>query len=242
MTGALALTGDSSTAASSLPHKPVQSTEKDGVEDITGTHAVPKPTAPSQSDGFKDAATGSNSSAAPTGAPSALNGTDKKDAAGSTGLASLDKPTAVPAEKQDVEMKDASAPSTSEKPPTLASAPSAAPPAAPPAAGADVSGLTGATGAPTPTPALATPATAVTEATGEKRKADSDAPDGVEEPAAKKQQGAFSKAVDKAKSAIHDVKQKAKPGRKPGSKAKKEAAPPPVGRTERKTRSQARAE
>lgn len=237
MTGALPLTGDSSTAAASLPNKPVQSTEKDGVEDITEAGAVPKPAASTQSDGVKETVTDSGPLASSAVAPTALNGADKKDAAGSTVLTSEDKPSTTasitaPAEKADVEMKDAPVPSTTQQPSTLASAP--------PAAGADISGLAGATVAPTPAPALATPATAATEpATGEKRKADAD---DVEEPAAKKPKGTFAKAVDKAKSAIQDVKEKAKPGRKPGSKAKKEAAPPPVGRTERKTRSQARAE
>lgn len=239
MTGALPLTGDSSTGASSLPNKPAESTE-DGVKDIAEAGDVSKPAAAIRPDGINNDAGVSAPLATSAGAHSALNGHDKNDTTGSTDLASEDKSNnTAPTEKQDVEMKEAPVASSTEQPSALASAS--------PAAGADISGVAGATGAPTPTPALATPATAGTEATGEKRKADTGTKHSLEMPPEKKGKGALSKAVNNAKDAFEDVKEKAKPGkakpgRKPGSKTKKEAPRPPVGRTERKTRSQARAE
>ncbi|CAN8102954.1 unnamed protein product [Discula destructiva] len=259
MTGALPLADDQSKPASSLP-KPALSTEKDGVEDTAGADTAPKLTAPtgsipaadSKKDTTnsivdnKDAPTGVSANE-PTQPSSGSHEAEKKETVLSTGPASEDKPsvtasTTVPIEKEDIEMKDAALPPAAEKPSVSAPAPDTnTAPVATTAPVSDMSGVTGVTGAteaPTTTPALATPATAAAEATGAKRKADTD---NTEEPATKKHKGAFSRAMDKAKEAVQEVKEKAKPGRKPGKKAKKETAPPPVGRTERKTRSQARA-
>ncbi|KUI68754.1 Polycystic kidney disease protein 1-like 3 [Cytospora mali] len=93
--------------------------------------------------------------------------------------------------------------------------------------------------------------TSKTAGTGEKRKADTDATNGAsaaEEPAEKKQKSTVEKVVDKAKEVVEDVKEKTGvannrdngPARKASKRGKKEA--PPVGRTERKTRSQGRVE
>lgn len=89
--------------------------------------------------------------------------------------------------------------------------------------------------------------------TGEKRKADTGATNGAataEEPAEKKQKSTVEKVVEKAKEVVEDVKEKTTgstasnkdngPARKASKRGKKDA--PPVGRTERKTRSQARLE
>lgn len=269
MTGALP-PGDQSNPMAPVPN-PTESAEKDGVEDITGANAVSEPTVSAQTDGIQGASVGSTvTSDAPASAPSdaasslsdpkpkVLNGAgqkddgadttatntvvgekkndEKDDASTSAALpptesASAGAPTADPVEKKDVEMEDA-APVPASKEPFA----SGATPASATAPATDISGVLSTTGAPTTTPALATPSTAAGEATGGKRKSGTDA----EVPAAKKQKGAFSRAVDKAKEAVKDVKEKAKPGRKPGKREKKEIAP--VGRTERKTRSQARAE
>lgn len=236
--------GEGNTGASSLPEA-----DKDGAP---GADPASKPTSSAVPEadkngsavgahGSTDANTGSNPFNS-TSTDSAPTATENKDTAAPTGLVSEDKasaglaseskpetvvPTSAPIEKEDVEMKDATPPPSLEN-------------AKPDTTTAPVSGIpevVGATGAPMTTPALATPATTAVEATGTKRKADTAE---AEEPATKKQKGAFSKALDKAKEAVKDVKDKAKPGRKPGKKAKKEAAPPPVGRTQRTTRSQAR--
>lgn len=72
---------------------------------------------------------------------------------------------------------------------------------------------------------------------GKKRKAEGDdEPVKAEEPTAKKRKGPIVRAVAKAKGVVGDMKEKASSKSK---KAKKD--PAPVGRTERKTRSQARA-
>lgn len=274
MAGALSA-GDPGSSTLPVP-KPAESTEKDGVEDVTGASAVPKAAEPTQTDGIESAAVGSTATsdapAAPAAAsstsapkPSVLNGAEskdagidapatstvlgekkddekKKDAVHADTLPSAEKPsTAISTadaveEDKDVEMKDAASIPAPEKP--LAPAPTPVTGTAP---ATDISGVSAPTaGAPTTTPALATPSTAVQEATGGKRKAETDAEEPAGAPAAKKQKGAFSRAMDKAKEAVKDVKDKAKPGRKPGKREKKEIAP--VGRTERKTRSQARAE
>ncbi|KAJ4425185.1 hypothetical protein N0V82_000240 [Gnomoniopsis sp. IMI 355080] len=248
MTGALP-EGDHSN-----PKVPVtdsaESNVKDGVEDVTGAKAVPKPADPSPSapaDSSAPESSGLNGEKKDDTVDNATspNLEEKKDiedkdgpasgALTSTGDSGAAAPVADPAEKKDVEMKDAAPIPASEKPsvPEPAPAPVTAPVI-------DTTGTTSTTGAPTTTPALVTPSTAAAEATGDKRKAPADAEEPVGEPAVKKQKGAFSKAMDKAKEAVKDVKERAKPGRKPGKREKKEVAP--VGRTERKTRSQARAE
>lgn len=259
MTGALPSEGQSNSIAP-VP-KEAESTEKDGVEDIIGGGAATKPTTLAQTDEVKGDSAGSTTTPAgavatePSSAPKPndLNG-EKKDSAidTSTSIVLDEKkdsekpafteepkataPAADPVEQKDVEMKDAAPIPAAEKP--SAPAPTPVPATAPVT---DTTGLASTTGAPTTTPALATPSTAVTEATGGKRKAPADEVEAAApEPAAKKQKGAFSRAMDKAKEAVKDVKEKAKPGRKPGKREKKEIAP--VGRTERKTRSQARAE
>lgn len=264
MTGALP-EGDQS--SSKVPVSDLaESNAHDGVEDIPGASASTKPAGPTQTDDIKGASAGPTStsddpttsapadSSAPK--PSVLNGEKKDDAVETTTSTILDEKSdpekkdattsvalpgesgavaavADPVEKKDVEMKDATPISASEKPSAAAPAPVTAP-------ATDTSGVASTTGAPTITPALATPSTAAAEATGGKRKAPADAEEATVEPATKKQKGAFSRAMDKAKEAVKDVKEKAKPGRKPGKREKKEIAP--VGRTERKTRSQARAE
>lgn len=80
------------------------------------------------------------------------------------------------------------------------------------------------------------------EATGEKRKAEAgtNGTAADKEPAEKKQKGLADKVVTKAKDVVEEVKEKATPARKNSKKGKKE--PAAVGRTERKTRSQGRAE
>lgn len=102
-----------------------------------------------------------------------------------------------------------------------------------------------------PTTAQDLAPTSKTAETGDKRKADADATNGAtatEEPAEKKQKSVVEKIVDKAKDVVEDVKEKTGtattkdngPARKASKRGKKDA--PPVGRTERKTRSQGRVE
>lgn len=172
----------------------------------------PKPAESTNDDGVKDATA--------TTKPAELNGSNDKD----------------------VEMKDSAPPTSSLE---TADAPAAAP-AAPEKA--------------TPVPAATTdPASNIeasdtTAETGEKRKAEAAGTNGAtanEEPAEKKQkQGVVGKVVEKAKEVVEEVKEKTEssskkdngPTRKASKKGKKEAAPAPVGRTARKTRSQGNAD
>lgn len=139
--------------------------------------------------------------------------------------------------KDDAGIKDApSATSASTAAPTT-SAPEVSKPITAPIV--DNTGIASTTAVP-PASATAAPNAVAGPITGEKRKADSDpnAAEAAEGPAQKKQKGPFAKVVAKAKGAVHDMKEKANTKRK----AKETKERPPVGRTERKTRSQGRAD
>lgn len=184
----------------------------------------PKPAESTHDDGVKDAAAAAK--------PAELNGASDKD----------------------VEMKDSA---TADPSPATSAAPSA-PPAAPAAPATALE--TAAPEKPAPAPAATTDVDTNTAAsttpaeTGEKRKAETAGTNGSKadgEPAEKKQkQGVVAKVVEKAKEVVEEVKEKAEggskkddgPTRKGSKKGKKEAAPPPVGRTARKTRSQGTAD
>lgn len=206
------------------------------VENSASSAAAPvasasEPTAPAQA----PVMTGALGASEPKPAES-TNDDGVKDATAAT------KPTELNgANDKDVEMKD-SAPAA---PVPEAPAASSATPAAPEKT--------------EPVSAAATEANADVEAsnttaeTGEKRKAEAAGTNGAtaaEEPAEKKQkQGVVAKVVEKAKEVVEDVKEKAEggskdngPTRKASKKGKKEAAPAPVGRTARKTRSQGNAD
>ncbi|KAG6366163.1 hypothetical protein INS49_000339 [Diaporthe citri] len=176
----------------------------------------PKPAEATNDDGVKDA------TAAPK--PAELNGANEKD---------VDK---------DVEMKDSAAAAPAPAIPAASSAAPAAPQKTAPAPAA------------TTDPDSNIEASTTTAETGEKRKVEATGTNGATaagEPAEKKQkQGVVGKVVEKAKEVVEEVKEKAEggakkengPTRKASKKGKKEAAPPPVGRTARKTRSQGNAD
>lgn len=164
------------------------------------------------------------------------NGTDKKDRGEGASSADI-APGAAVAEKKDVDMKDvapveseSSSGSSEQKDVDMKDTA----PAPATASSADGTGAPGTSGA--------VSATNGEGATGEKRKAEAGANGTAtnEEPAEKKHKGLADKAASKAKEVVEEVKEKATPARKNSKKGKKEQAP--VGRTERKTRSQGRAE
>lgn len=263
--------------------KPAESTEADGVNDISAVTAASEPSALNGDDKKEATDVGGASPSAVPGSTGASigaetgekNDTDLKDDAPPV-FAPVAEPSAVATttglgEKKDVDMEDAapsSAPAATTKPSTTEpvekgdvemqdaapAAPSADPAVPTPAAPVttstekeddvkDAAPATDVVG--TASTAEATPAAAPAPVTGgKKRKADDEADVNgacaTEEPAAKKQKGTFARAVAKAKEAVHDVKEKATPKRKGTKKEKKER--PPVGRTERKTRSQGRAD
>lgn len=183
----------------------------------------PASTAPVESiqeDGVKEVPT----TAAEADEPD-TNGTEKRD----DEVAAQIVPTAVADEKKDVDMKDAGPveSSTEQKDVEMKDSAPKTITASAAADGTDVS---------------ATSTANDVELTGAKRKA-TNGQNGAataEEPAEKKQKGLADKVVTKAKEVVEEVKEKATPTRKNSKKAKKEQAP--IGRTERKTRSQGRAE
>lgn len=199
-------------------------------------------------------------------APGEKNDVEMADAAPPVASASTTNPstiasTTAPSGKEDVEMKDGALPAPSEKPPVSSKATTSAekeakvkhvvsPAASAPTPALEVSKpVTGPVADVTGTAStFAAPATATVgkPVAGKKRKADDtdetggDAAEEATAPPAKKRKGTFAKAVAKAKEAVHDVKEKATSKRKGPKKEKKERLP--VGRTERKTRSQAKTE
>lgn len=280
MTGALPL-GDK---PEDITPKPTESTETDGVKDITPGTAASEPIALNGDDRKEPKVEGTTSpSTAPisTGASTGVETGEKNGADTQNAATSVHAPTAVPSavpattelgEEKDVEMEDATpltAPAPTTKPstteatepsekgdvemqnaaPTASSAEPVVPEPAAPTTSAEtkdnVGDATPATGvAGTPITAEAAQSAVPTPMTGsKKRKAADEAgvngADASAEPTAKKQKGAFARAVAKAKETVHDVKEKATSKRK-GSKKEKER--PAVGRTERKTRSQGRAD
>lgn len=182
-----------------------------------------------QDDGVKDVpATATNTAELGT------SGTDKKDR-GEEGASSTEiAPGAAAADKKDVDMKDVAAvePESSSEQKDVDMKDAVPAPATAPVA--DGTGASSASGA-----GLATNGE---EATGEKRKAEAGANGTAtsEGPAEKKHKGLAGKVATKAKEVVEEVKEKATPARKNSKKGKKEQAP--VGRTERKTRSQGRLE
>lgn len=236
MTGALPLGGQPKSDAPASE----TSSQHDGIKDALAASSTPAGiSAPKTeaSDGKETVEDTSAADSTKTGAantlkapePSAINGGDKsKDA--------------------DVEMKDAPAaasPITAAVPSTAAPGATVAPIAAPLAShpvSAPVTDVTS-TASTTAMPALGGLGG---EVAGEKRKAGvgpvagSNGAAVAEEPAEKKQKGPLAKVLNKAKEAVEEVKEKTTPARKNSKKAKKD--PAPVGRTERKTRSQGHAE
>lgn len=172
----------------------------------------PKPAESTNDDGVKDATSATK--------PAELNGANDKD----------------------IEMKDSAPAAPAPAIPEVSSAAPAAPEKTAPGPAA------------TTDPDSNIEASTTTAETGEKRKVEATGTNGstaAEEPAEKKQkQGVVSKVVEKAKEVVEEVKEKAEggskkdngPTRKASKKGKKEAAPVPVGRTARKTRSQGNAD
>lgn len=155
----------------------------------------------------------------------------------STASKTADAPAAS-SDKNDAGIKDAPSATSASTAAPISSAPEVAKPATAPAI--DITGITSTTAAP-PTSTTAAPNAVAEPVTGAKRKADTDADaaDADKAPAQKKQKGPFAKVVAKAKGAVHDMKEKANTKRKNKKETKER---PPVGRTERKTRSQGRVE
>lgn len=285
MTGALPL-GDK---PEDTTPKPAESTEADGVKDITAGNAASEPIALNGDDKKEDKVEGTDSSTAPvsTGASTGANIGEKTDADTKGAVPSVSVPTETPSapaptteldEKKDVAMEDA-VPSTEPASTTKASTaePVGATGATEPTEKGDVEMQDATPAVPSaepvvpepPVPTTSTekkddakdtaPATVVAgtannsettqpaapaPVTGSNKRKAVDEPEvngaaATEEQPAKKQKGTFAKAVAKAKEAVHDVKEKATPKRK-GTKKEKER--PAVGRTERKTRSQGRAD
>lgn len=181
------------------------------------------PVESAQEDGVKDLPATTTKTTEPS-----VNGDDKKDGATSDEVA----PDAAADEKKDVDMKDvAPVEADSSIQPKDVDMKNAVPATVP---------VSDATGAPSISGTVS--AADGEEVTGEKRKAETEA-NGIaadEEPAEKKHKGLAGKVASKAKEVVDEVKEKATPGRKNSKKGKREQAP--VGRTERKTRSQGSAD
>lgn len=171
-----------------------------------------------QQDGVKDVPVGTAAPASVSiSESSVVNGGEKEDVKKNEGVPTADG-------EKDVELKDAAPASTTESSekdidmkdadPTPTAAPVASTTTVPPV-----------------------PTSNGKEVTSDKRKADNGTNGSTadEEPAQKKQKG-LDKVVAKAKEVIEEVKEKATPARKTSKKGKKDTVP--VGRTERKTRSQ----
>lgn len=188
------------------------------------------PTDSPQEDGVKDVPATATKTAEPV-----VNGSDKtiseKDDAASTEVA----PGAMVDEKKDADMKDVAsveAGGSSEQKDVDMKDAAPASTTAPASTATDASTTSGAVSA-----------TDGGKATGAKRKAEKTGANGTaanKEPAEKKHKGLAGKVATKAKEVVEEVKEKATPARKNSKKGKKE--PAPVGRTERKTRSQGHAE